>query len=114
MVLKMKKLVAIVLVMLLVLTLLTACGKNNGNSGGNTSAPPAPDSNESVQMPDQAAEETNGRMNPPAWLIGEWVTADGANPQSEDVKVKRKMSWFLPVSLIFHGKLRIPVLMLMK
>ena len=74
----MKKILAIGLVLVLALSLLTACGDNS--DGGSTPAgsgkPPATQSGETV-----------GRLNPPAWLIGEWVTTEGANPQGENIKV---------------------------
>ena len=71
----MKKNLAIALVVVLALSLLTACGENG--DGGST---PTKSNEPSAAQ----SGETAGRLSPPAWLIGEWVRADGT--ESENIK----------------------------
>ena len=75
----MKKILAIALVFLMALSLLTACG--NSNSGGSNN------SNGGTSNSGTSAVETVGRLNPPAWFIGEWEKTSGENQQSEKIKV---------------------------
>ncbi|MCL2808016.1 MAG: hypothetical protein FWD27_07685 [Coriobacteriia bacterium] len=80
----MKKALTLTLTLAIIFTLslLVACGGGSGSAPDtdNTAATQNEEAN-------QGAEETIGMLNPPAWLIGEWVTTEGANPSSEDVVV---------------------------
>ena len=82
----MKKILTFWLVVVLALSLLTAC--NSDKSGKNTQSGTSTDSGKTVQTPAQTTEEANGLMNPPAWLIGEWVRTDGTG--GEDITVTEK------------------------
>jgi len=89
----MKKTLMLIMAMVLALFLLAACGGNSGNTSNtdnnasnNTSSanntPPAQNGNAN-----QNTAESAGMLTPPAWLIGEWVTEEGAYPRDEDVVV---------------------------
>ena len=70
----MKKTLLLGLALILVLAILTGCGGSDGtsaDSGASDSSSPA--------------EVTSGRLNPPNWLIGEWVTDD----PTQDIKVTK-------------------------
>ena len=67
----MKKILVLGLILLFAFSLLTACGKSGGGSSGNNGDP---------------AGKTDGMLNPPAWLIGDWVTTD----PTENIKVTER------------------------
>ena len=75
----MKKFLSLAMVPFFTLLLLTACGGNNEGRNG-TSA-------EEDKTTTTQGGETDGKLTPPTWLIGSWVTTDGANPQSENIEV---------------------------
>ena len=68
----MKKLFVLILALALIFSL-SACGGNTGSgnsaSGGNNTSTPTAGNN--------AVADTNGKLNPPDWLVGTWETADG-------------------------------------
>jgi len=71
----MKKFATFTLI-IIALSLLTACGENGGGNS-NTPGDTSTNRGKTVQSPAQTTEEIDGLMNPPAWMIGEWVRADG-------------------------------------
>ena len=66
----------------LTLFLLTACGGNSESRNGA--------STEGDESTVTQGVETDGKLTPPTWLIGYWVTTDGANPKSEDIEVTER------------------------
>ena len=64
----MKKTLTLVVALLLALVLLSACGADEGSSSS-----PAESGSEAASG-GASAEVADGKLNPPAWLIGEWVT----------------------------------------
>ena len=75
----MKKFLSLVMVPFFTLLLLTACGENNEGRNGTSAEEDKPTTTQ--------GGETDGKLTPPTWLIGSWVTTDGANPQSENIEV---------------------------
>lgn len=71
------KLAAVAVVAVLAVTLVTGCNEKSGH--GNLSSGTGKSST--------PAGETVGRLNPPAWFVGEWEKTSGTNQQSENIKV---------------------------
>ena len=88
----MKRTIVFLMALIITLSFLTACGVNSSNNGGNSSDgnsagntnPPTSSNDPPTKTP---SGESVDRLNPPAWLIGEWVTEGGANPQGEVIMV---------------------------
>jgi len=73
---------ALVLVLILALALLTGCGGSDTNDEATGSSTESKTSDDSASS-SVSSNATAGHLSPPAWLIGEWYTADA----SQDIKV---------------------------